>query len=544
VTDRLLEIRDLAIDFAQPRPAVNSISLEVDRTEVVALVGESGSGKSVTARAVLGLLPEGARATGSVRVGGHEVLGAGDAELNRVRGKQVGLVFQEPQSALNPVRTIGWQIREALRAHGSAPRRAARARGIELLEQVEVPEPERRLGSYPHQLSGGQRQRVAIALALANEPELLLADEPTTALDVTVQAEILALLGRLRERTGMGVLLITHNMGVVAQMADRVVVLKSGDVVEAGETRALFAAPRHAYTRELLAAVPRLPEPGAPLGLVERRAAAPALAFEEVTIVYPGHRGAPPFTAVDGVSLDVLPGEVLGLVGESGSGKTTLGRAAAGLVPAAAGRVLVEGDDLAGVSAARLREIRRDLAFVHQDPAASLDPRLTVADSIREPLDIHRVGSAESRAGRVIELLDAVQLPAEYARRRPHELSGGQRQRVALARALALRPRLLIADEPTSALDVSVQASVLDLFSSLQEEFGFACVFISHDLAVVHRVADRVAVMRAGELVESGPVERVFRDPSHPYTQTLLAAVPTPDPGPRRTSAEPERVAS
>ena len=532
----VLEVTDLAIDFAQPRPAVNSISVRVDPGEVVALVGESGSGKSMTARAVLGLLPPGARATGSVRVRGREVLGASEKVLNEVRGAQVAMVFQEPQTALNPVRTVGWQIREALRAHRKVSRIAARDRAVELLRDVEMPDPERRVDYYPHQLSGGQKQRVVLALALANEPDLLLADEPTTALDVTVQAEILALLRRLRDRTGASLLLITHNMGVVAEMADRVVVLKTGDVVEEADTATLFAAPRHPYTRQLLSAVLRLPEQGGyaaePAAEAADRAA-DELRLEDVTVVYPGRHGAAAFTAAHEVSLNVRAGEVLGLVGESGSGKTTLGRLAAGLVPAAAGRVLVQGDDLARVPASRLREIRRDLAFVHQDPAASLDPRLTVGDSIREPLDLHREGDRASRRARVLELLDAVRLPADHADRMPRELSGGQRQRVALARALALRPRLVIADEPTSALDVSVQDEVLRLFTGLQDRLGFAAVFISHDLAVVHHVADRVAVLRDGRVIETGPVERVFARPEHDYTRGLLDAVPVPDPAGR-----------
>jgi len=532
VAERLLEIRDLAIDFAHPRPAVNGIDLDLDRGEIVALVGESGSGKSMTARAILGLLPEGARARGSIRLEGQEVLGLPETELDRLRGERVAMVFQEPQTALNPVRTVGWQIREALRAHRKVSRREARARAIELLARVEIPEPEVRVGYYPHQLSGGQKQRVVLALALANDPVLLLADEPTTALDVTVQAEILELLRGLRDETGAGILLVTHNMGVVAAVADRVVVLKTGDVVETAATGALFAAPAHAYTRQLLSAVPRLPEPGDPVRLVEPVATVgePTLRYEDASVVYPGRHGQAAFAAVDSVTLALAPAEVLGLVGESGSGKTTLGRVAAGLVPLSTGSVWIEGEDLAAIGRARLREIRRDLAFVPQDPAASLDPRMTVAESIAEPLDIHSVGDRAARRARVAELLEAVRLAAEHGSRLPHELSGGQRQRVALARALALRPRLVIADEPTSALDVSVQAEVLALFAELQRELGFACLFISHDLAVIYEVADRVAVMRRGSVVESGPIEQVFANPTHPYSRALIAAVPEPVP--------------
>lgn len=533
----LLEVRDLAISFSHPRPAVRSVSVSVDRGEVVALVGESGSGKSMTARAVIGLLPDGAVATGSILLAGEEVLGLPEKELNQIRGRRVAMVFQEPQTALNPVRTIGWQISEALRAHGGLRGRAARERAVELLSQVEIPDPEDRLRWYPHQLSGGQKQRVVLALALANEPDLLLADEPTTALDVTVQAEVLALLRRIRDRTGTSILIITHNMGVVAHLADRVVVLRQGEVVESADTRTLFAEPRHPYTRQLLAAVPRLPAPEDRVHAVAGGTADPApadgpaaLEYDDVRVHYGSRMRGRVLPAVDGVTLRLERGQVLGLVGESGSGKTTLGRLAAGLVPLAGGRVRVGGEDLAGLRGRRRADLRRRLAFVHQDPEASLDPRFSIGEAIREPLDVHGVGTRAARDQRVEELLDAVRLPASFVRRRPRELSGGQRQRVALARALTLDPDLLVADEPTSALDVSVQAEVLDLFADLQQRLGFACVFISHDLAVVNRVADQVAVLRAGKVVEHGPAALVFGDPVHDYTRRLLDAVPVPDP--------------
>ena len=537
----LLAVEHLAISFAQPRPAVEDVSISLERGEILALVGESGSGKSMTARAVLGLLPPGARATGSIRYDGEELLGLPERELDRYRGARIAMVFQEPQTALNPVRTIGWQLREALRAHRPTSRKAARERAIELLSAVEIPDPERRLGSYPHQLSGGQKQRVVLALALANEPRVLLADEPTTALDVTVQAEILRLLDRIRERTGTAIVLITHNMGVVAEIADRVVVLQAGNVVEEGETRALFARPREPYTRTLLASVLRLPEaaaapsPATPgPAPVREDEVTPAVEFRNVHVRYGSSRRGRAFPAISDVSLAVAPGEVVGLVGESGSGKTTLGRLAAGLVPLAGGQVLLRGADVLAAPRSERRGLRRGLAFVHQDPEASLDPRLSVGASIREPLDIHRVGTPAERDARVAELLEAVQLPAAHAARRPRELSGGQRQRIALARALALDPALLVADEPTSALDVSVQARVLELFRDLQERLGFACLFISHDLAVVHQVADRVAVLRGGRLVEEGPVGEVFTRPREDYTRRLLDAVPVPDPARRR----------
>ncbi|MFD6858850.1 dipeptide ABC transporter ATP-binding protein [Rhodococcus sp. NPDC060090] len=533
MTTPLLTVSGLTIDFGTGLPAVDNVSLQVERGEVVALVGESGSGKSMTARAILGLLPETASAAGSILLGGNEIIGADESDLARYRGSDVALIFQEPQSALNPVRRIGWQLREAIRAHRKVSKAEARKLAISLLEQVEIPEPAKRIDHYPHQLSGGQKQRVAIALALANDPDLLVADEPTTALDVTVQAEILALLGRIRERTGMGILLITHNMGVVAQHADRVVVLRNGTVVETDTTHSLFDAPEHPYTRALLDAVPRMPE-HASAPVPAKAESEVVLELDSVGVTYPGRRGTEAFRAVDAVDLVVHAGEVVGLVGESGSGKSTLGRVAIGLVQATSGRVSVEGHDLATISAAQLRTLRRDVAFVQQDPATSLDPRLSVGASVREPLDVHSVGTPAERRRRVLDLFDAVRLPAALTDRFPHQLSGGQRQRVALARALALAPRLLIADEPTSALDVSVQAEVLDLFAEIQRELGFACLFISHDLAVVHQVADRVVVLQSGSVVETGPVDTVFTNPREPYTRALIDAVPVPDPARRR----------
>ena len=441
------------------------------------------------------------------------------------------MVFQEPQTALNPVKTVGWQLSEALRAHRRIGRRPARERAIELLTLVGIPEPERRVDAYPHQLSGGQKQRVVIALALANDPVLLIADEPTTALDVSVQAEILELLGKLRERLGMAVLLITHNMGVVADLADRVLVMRAGRMVERGEVVSLFSAPFTDYTRDLLAAVPRLrlveSEPDSARPPAE---APPVLAFREASVDYPGRLGRPAYRALHELTIEVAAGQVLGVVGESGSGKSTLGRAALGLLPASDGRIEVAGEDLGTASRSELRRLRRRIGVVPQDPAGTLDPLLSVGDSVAEPLQVHRMASGRALRRRVAELLDSVSLPSRYADRRPHELSGGQRQRVALARALALGPDLLIADEPTSALDVSIQAAVLAEFARLREELGFACVFISHDLAVVDSVSDWVLVLADGRAVESGPTARVLSRPKHPYTQALLDAVPVPDP--------------
>ncbi|TQF68571.1 ABC transporter ATP-binding protein [Rhodococcus spelaei] len=522
----ILDIENLTIRFGEAAPVVDGLSLSVGRGEIVALVGESGSGKSLTAKAALGLLPDGATATGSITLGRDEVIGADEAALAALRGTRAAMVFQEPQTALNPVQKVGWQIAQALRAHGRVSRSQARERAVELLRLVEIPDPELRVDWYPHQLSGGQKQRVVIALALSGEPDLLIADEPTTALDVTVQAEILDLLRTLRDDRGTAILLITHNMGVVADIADRVAVLRHGLLVEERGVYELFSAPREKYTTALLAAVPRL----AVTDASEPAAPDPVLAVRALDVVYPARLGNREFHALRGVSLDVGAGEVLGLVGESGSGKTTLGRAALGVIRASAGSVTFDGVDLGAAGTRELRGLRKGLALVHQDPAASLDPRRSVGDSVAEPLVVHRAASGALLRARVDTLLESVRLPRSFAARRPAELSGGQRQRVALARALALAPRLLVADEPTSALDVSVQAEVLDLFADLREEFAFACLFISHDLAVVNQVADRVAVLRGGELVEIGSTAAVFGDPREEYTRGLLDAVPIPDP--------------
>ncbi|MEU4804163.1 ABC transporter ATP-binding protein [Actinosynnema sp. NPDC023587] len=508
-TTDLLAISGLEVSFGDVR-AVREVDLTIAPGEILALVGESGSGKSVTARAVLGLLPANAEVRGSVRLAGRELVGAGEAALREVRGRSVAMVFQEPATALNPVRTVGWQLAAVLRAHRALSRSAAHRAAVELLGLVGIPDPATRVRHYPHQLSGGQKQRVVIALALANEPDLIIADEPTTALDVTVQAEILDLLRDLRDRLGTAILLITHNMGVVADLADRVAVLRHGELVEQAPVDELFAGPTRAYTRELLAAVPRLGhrDPAPP------HTSTDALRLTGVTVRYGD------FTALSTVDLHVARGEVVGLVGESGSGKSTLGRVAAGVLRPTAGTAAVLGTD---PGAARAR-----LGFVFQDPGSSLNPRMTVADCIAEPLRVHRRPGDHRR--RVAELLDAVRLPADHADRRPRELSGGQRQRVGIARALALSPDLLIADEPTSALDVSVQASILALLTELQREHGFACLFISHDLAVVDSLAHRVAVLHRGHVVEQGPHHEVLRTPAAAYTRRLVDAVPIPDP--------------
>ena len=538
MTETLLSIRALTVEFrvdATWIPAVRGVDLDLDRGEVLALVGESGSGKSTLAMAIPGLLADNARCTGSIRLAGTELAGAGQDTLTEVRGGQVGVIFQEPMTAFNPVYTIGWQIAEAVRMHRDVSAREARARAVRLLELVDMPDPAARVDYYPHQLSGGQRQRAMIAQALACDPALLIADEPTTALDVTVQAEILDLIRDLRHRVDAAILLITHDMGVVADLADRVMVLKDGAVVESASAARLFGDPREPYTRALLAAVPHLgagrltvSEPAPELPVAPEPAEVPALSVRQATIEF--HSGKSTFRAVDDVSLQVGAGEVVGLVGESGSGKSTLGKAAVGLVRLTSGSVYLAGTDITRLSQRRLRAPRRSVGVVFQDPGSSLNPRWPIGQAIAEPLALHTSLSAPQRADRVDELLDQVQLARTLRNRYPHQLSGGQRQRVGIARALALNPALVIADEPTSALDVSVQARVLRLLRELQAEHGFACLFISHDLAVVEELSDRIAVLQSGRLVESGPTETVLHHPAQPYTARLIAAVPVPDP--------------
>jgi peptide/nickel transport system ATP-binding protein len=532
----LLMIRDLNIDFEVDKvwiPAVRGIDLDLIAGEVLALVGESGSGKSTLAMAIPGLLADNARLTGSILLTGEELAGADEATLTEVRGGRVGVVFQEPMTAFNPVYTIGWQIIEAIRMHRDISANDARARAEELLDLVDMPEPAKRMDFYPHQLSGGQRQRAMIAQALACDPALLIADEPTTALDVTVQAEILDLLRDLRTRVDAGILLITHDLGVVADIADRIVVMKDGVVVESGSSAALFSDPQQPYTRLLLASVPHLgrgkltatesspaPESAPPV---------PALFLREATVEFKsGSRNA--FQAVGAVTLEVGASEVVGLVGESGSGKSTLGKAAVGLVRLTSGSVHLAGVDITKLSQRELREPRKQVGVVFQDPGSSLNPRWPVGQAIAEPLALHTELTAAQRTERVDELLEQVQLSRSLRNRYPHQLSGGQRQRIGIARALALNPALVIADEPTSALDVSVQARVLRLLRELQAAHGFACLFISHNLAVVEELSDRVAVMRSGRLVESGPTETVLNNPTEEYTARLIAAVPVPDP--------------
>ena len=542
----ILEVEDLNVSFyvdGEWFPAAIDVSYHVDAGEVLAIVGESGSGKTQSSMSLLGLLPVNGRSTGSARLKGKELVGLQGPALRKVRGGEIAVIFQEPMTALNPVYTIGFQIVETIRSHFDMSPSAAKARAIELLTLVEIPEPERRFDAFPHQLSGGQRQRAMIAQALACEPQLLVADEPTTALDVTVQAEILKLMRDLRERVNAGVILITHDMGVVADMADRIVVMQQGRIVETGTTDEIFNHAQHPYTQQLLAAVPHFGTVSVADAAerTEREQAAaraetrqPIMVAENLVLEYPKRGNQPVFRAVDDVSLTVGRGEVVGLVGESGSGKTTIGRAALGLLPVAGGSLEVAGVAMKGATRKDLRPLRERVGIVFQDPGSSLNPRLPVGESIGEPLYLHRKLKGKALSTEVEKLLDNVQLQRGFRNRYPHELSGGQRQRVGIARALALDPDLLVADEPTSALDVSVQAKVLDLFQELQREKGFGCLFISHDLGVVEILASRIAVMYMGKIVEIGDRDQIVRNPQHDYTRRLVSAVPVPDPAEQR----------
>ncbi len=526
------------------RPLVEDLSFTLRRGETLAIAGESGSGKSITSLAIMGLLPPPAvrASAGRLFVGTSVLLALGEAGMRSIRGDRIAMIFQEPMTSLNPVMTIGAQLVEALRAHEAISRVGARAQALAALKSVRIAQPERRLDQYPHELSGGMRQRVMIAMALALKPDVLIADEPTTALDVTVQREVLGLLPDLQRDMGTAIILITHDMGVVAEMAQRVIVMRNGRMVEQGGVSQIFAAPQETYTQELLAAVPRMgdgaPRPAQPAA---DTAPPPVARLDRVDVRFDIRGGllgrvTHRVHAVEHVSFEIRAGETFALVGESGCGKSTIARAIAGLVPHE-GHLEVAGRLLKGLDAAGRKAIRRDVQMVFQDPMAALDPRMRVGAAVAEPLVIHGIGSEAERRARAADLFARVGLPPEAVERYPHEFSGGQRQRICIARALALNPKLIICDESTSALDVSVQARVLDLLEALKREFGIAYLFISHDMAVVENIADRLAVMYLGQIVEMGSRAQIFGNPQHPYTRRLIEAVPVPDPAHVRAPA-------
>ncbi|HEX6114010.1 MAG TPA: ABC transporter ATP-binding protein [Geminicoccaceae bacterium] len=524
----LVELEDLSVNFkveGGTLEAVRQVSFHIEKGETLALVGESGSGKSVTALSILQLLPypKAWHPSGSIRLDGRELIGADEPTLRQVRGDRVGIIFQEPMTSLNPLHTIDRQIGETLMLHRGMSKSEARARALELLHLVRLQEAEERLGAYPHQLSGGQRQRVMIAMALANEPDLLIADEPTTALDVTIQAQILKLLRDLQQRLGMAMLLITHDLTIVRKIADRVCVMTDGRIVETGPVEDVFRRPRHPYTQHLLAAEPKGRPP-------ERAAAAPVvMTARQVKVHFPIQRGLLRRTvghvkAVDGVDVAIRRGQTVGVVGESGSGKTTLGLALLRLIRSEGG-IRFRDQDIQGWASRRLRPLRRHMQIVFQDPFGSLSPRMSVGQIVEEGLKLHRIGNGRADRRRLVaKALEEVGLDPDSQDRYPHEFSGGQRQRISIARAIVLEPSFVVLDEPTSALDMSVQAQIVDLLRDLQARRGLAYMFISHDLRVVRALSDQVIVMRDGQVVEHGPAQEIFERPGHPYTRALMAA--------------------
>ena len=560
----VLSVRDLTTSFRVDgvwRPVVRGLSFDVQPRETVAIVGESGSGKSVTALSIMRLVPEvNGRIEGQVFLDGRDCIGLTEGEMRAVRGNEISMIFQEPMTSLNPVLTIGFQIAETLRYHRGLDQRAANAEALRILDTVRIPAAASRFSEYPHRFSGGMRQRVMIAMALACQPRLLIADEPTTALDVTVQAQILELIKLLQDEFGMAVIFITHDMGVVAEVADRTIVMFKGEAVEQGATETTFTTPRHPYTRALLAAVPKLgsmagqarPMRFAVVDTQTGEADIPAqmpdtvsdtgkplLSVSNLVTRFDVRRGvlgrvSGRVHAVENISFDLRAGETLALVGESGCGKSTTGRSILRLVPPTSGQVLFEDRDVASLPKRELRQMRQRMQMIFQDPYASLNPRKTVGSAIAEPIVIHGLADRKGANEMVADLLRQVGLSPDMASRLPHEFSGGQRQRLCIARALALSPKLIVADEAVSALDVSIKAQVINLMLDLQQELGLAYLFISHDMAVVERVSHRVAVMHLGEIVEIGPRQAIFDNPQHPYTQKLMAAVPTPDPSRRR----------
>ena len=525
MTEHLLEVRDLSVDFHTAQGtvhAVRNVSFHLDRGETLAILGESGSGKSVSASAIMDLIdvPPGDITSGEVLFNRLNLLKESSEDRRLINGRKIAMIFQDPLSHLNPVYTVGWQIEEMMSAHGMSSDKA-RARALDLLRRVGIPEAETRIDAYPHQFSGGQRQRIMIAMALALKPDILIADEPTTALDVTVQAQILALLEELQDETGMGMLLITHDLGVVAEVADRVVVMNTGEIVETGTAEDVYGRPAHPYTKKLIAAVPGTGEMATPLDTATR----PILEVNGLA----KHYGE--FIALEGASFTVLPGETVAIVGESGSGKSTLAKTLLRLEAATSGQALYQGRNLVTMRPRELFEIRRDVQMIFQDPTQSLNPRMSVYDIIAEAFVIHpEILPKPKWKDRVAELLAQVELEPGFMRRYPHQFSGGQRQRIAIARALALEPKLIICDEAVSALDVSIQAQVIDLLSGLQDQFGLSYMFIAHDLPLVRDFAHRVIVMQGGRIVEQGPAAQIFDTPRQPYTRQLIAASLNPDP--------------
>ena len=547
----ILDVRDLSVSFQTQDglvEAVKKLSFSVAPGECLGLVGESGSGKSQTVLAAMGLTAANGKVEGSILFDGVEMNGLDRKQLNEIRGARISMIFQDPLTSLTPHMTVGAQMAEVLARHKKLKGRAADQRIIEWLERVRIPEARRRLHQFPHELSGGMRQRVMIAAAMLCEPQVLLADEPTTALDVTVQAQVLDLMDELKRETGAGLVLITHDMGVIARMADRVVVMRHGDAVERGEVDQVFAAPQHAYTRMLLEAMPRMdrtdrggrPAIGAPPPLETK----PILEVEDLHVTFPVHVPGGffgkrvPLRAVDGVSFTLRPGETMGVVGESGCGKSTLARGLLRLLDPSAGSVAWLGRDIAKSSRKEVQPLRQELQIVFQDPLASLDPRTTIGQSISEPLTVFRPDvDAKGKEAAAREMMERMGLDPAMVNRYPHELSGGQNQRVGIARAMILRPKLVVCDEAVSALDVSVQAQILDLLIGLQKEFGLAMMFISHDLSVVREICHRVMVLYLGRVVEMASRDELFANPRHPYTRALLSAVPSPDPVAERSRA-------
>ncbi|SDP35882.1 peptide/nickel transport system ATP-binding protein [Phyllobacterium sp. OV277] len=549
----VLTVRNLCVDARTPegrRRVLDDISFDLNLGETLCIAGESGSGKSVTSLSIMGLLPKASLqvASGNIHLGEKNLVALSNRAMRSVRGGDVAMVFQEPMTSLNPVMSIGAQLTEAISEHQGSEGGTAQTIARQMLDAVHITDPARRLTQYPHELSGGMRQRVMIAMALSCRPKVLIADEPTTALDVTVQAQILKLMRELKQEFGASIILITHDMGVVAEMADRVAVMQNGRIIEQGDVLSVFEKPTQAYTQELLAAVPRLgahtgtdgpPRVSPQVTTAIPTPPSPILHVRNLNVTYGSPRwlfkGKPQLTAVNNVSFELRAGETLGLVGESGSGKSTTGKAVLGLIPFT-GDVVIDNKNIAGLNARQMQPVRRSAQMIFQDPYASLDPRMAVGAAIAEPLIIHGLGGRSERDDRVAELLRRVGLQPDAATRYPHEFSGGQRQRICIARALTLQPKLIVADESVAALDVSVRARVLDLMLELQETMGIAYLFISHDMAVVERMSHNVAVMRGGRIVEMGTRRAVFENPQDDYTKTLMAAVPVPDPRARHVA--------